>query len=127
MKKITQNNLNEFIKYYHGFHDSYISNINYDVYESKIELLIDVCWSNIPLLRDNNTYETNKTKIKMVLINIKQFNIKEIFSYDYINEIFIKYIKLNNEELICFADDLVEPLIYVVCESILYEDLNKKW
>ena len=44
MDKITKNNLDEFIEYYHGFHDSYITNINYDISKSKIELLINVCW-----------------------------------------------------------------------------------
>ena len=55
MKKITQENLNEFVKYYHEFHDSYITNINYDIFKSKIELLIDVCWSGKPILKENKT------------------------------------------------------------------------
>ena len=31
MNKITKDNLNEFIKYYYEFHDSYITNVNYDI------------------------------------------------------------------------------------------------
>ena len=45
MNKITKDNLNEFIKYYYEFHDSYITNVNYDISKSEIELLINVCWS----------------------------------------------------------------------------------
>ena len=127
MKEITKNNLNDFIKYYHNFHDSYITNINYNIYKSEIELLIDVCWSDVPLLHENNTYETNKTRMRMVLIDIKKINIKELFSWDYINNAFINYIKLDNEEFICFADSEDDPLIYIVCNNILYEDLNEKW
>ena len=44
---------------------------------------------------------------------------------DYINEIFIKYIKLNNNEFICFASDEQEPLIYIVCESVEYEEIKE--
>ena len=127
MREITKNNLNNFIKFYHNFHDSYITNINYDVYKSEIELLIDICWSGNPLLNDDNTYETNKTKIIMILKDIKQVNIKELFSWDYINNVFIKYIELDNDEFICFADNESEPLIYIVCKKILYEDFKEKW
>lgn len=31
MKKITKENLNEFVHHYHAFHDSYITNINYSI------------------------------------------------------------------------------------------------
>ena len=48
MKKITKDNLNEFIDYYHEFHDSRITNVNYDISKSEIELLIDVFWSGDP-------------------------------------------------------------------------------
>ena len=127
MKKITQENLNEFVKYYHEFHDSYITNINYDIFKSKIELLIDVCWSGKPILRENNTYQTNKIKMRMILNNVERCNNKEIFSWDYINKAFIKYIELDNKELICFATDEQDPLVYIVCESIEYEEINEDW
>lgn len=127
MKKITQDNLNEFVKYYHEFHDSYIININYDIFKSKIELLIDVCWSGNPILRENNTYQTNKIKMRMILNNVEKCNNKEMFSWDYINKAFIKYIKLDNKELICFATDEQDPLVYIVCESIEYEEINENW
>lgn len=124
MNKISKENLQEFIKYYHAFHDSYITNINYDIYQSKIELLIDVCWSGEPILKEDNTYQTNKTKMKMILEGVKQYNSKEIFSWDYINEALIKYIELDNKEYICFASDEQEPLVYIVCESIEFEEIK---
>lgn len=127
MKKITKDNLDEFIKYYHGFHDSYITNINYDISKSKIELLIDVCWSGQPILKEDNTYQTNKIKMRMILDKVKQYNNKEMFSWDYINEALIKYIKLDNKEFICLASDEQEPLVYIVCEGIEYEEIKENW
>lgn len=127
MIKITKNNLDKFNEYYHSFHDSYITNINYDIIESKIELFINVCWSGEPNKKNNGTYETNKTKINIIFNNIKQFSNKEIFSWDYINAAFIQYIILDEKEYICFADDKREPLIYIVCESIEYNEIGGKW
>ena len=125
MTKITKDNLDEFINYYHEFHDSYITNVNYDISKSQIELLINVRWAGKPILREDKTYQTNKIKMRMILNNIEQCNNKEMFSWDYINEIFIKYIKLNNNEFICFASDEQEPLIYIVCESVEYEEIKE--
>ena len=124
MKDITKNNLDEFINYYHSLHDSYITNINYDINNSKIELLIDVCWSGDPILKDDDTYETNKTKIKMILYNINKFSVKEMASWDYIDEVFINYITYLDKEYICFATDKEEPLLYIVCEDIEYEEIK---
>lgn len=125
MNKITKDNLDEFINYYHEFHDSYITNVNYDISKSQIELLINVRWAGKPILKEDKTYQTNKVKMRMILNNIEQCNNKEMFSWDYINEIFIKYIKLNNNEFICFASDEQEPLIYIVCESVEYEEIKE--
>ena len=119
-----EDNLNEFIKYYYEFHDSYITNVNYDISKSEIELLINVCWSGEPILKDNNAYQTNKTKMRMILNNVEKCNNKEMFSWDYINKVFIKYIKLDNKEFICFASDEQDPVIYIVCESIKYEEIK---
>ena len=47
-----------------------------------------------------------------------------MFSWDYINKVFIKYIKLDNKEFICFASDEQDPVIYIVCESIKYEEIK---
>ena len=77
---ITKENLSSFMEYYHDFHDSYITNVNYNVKLSQIEVFIDVCWSGKPKLKEDRTYETNKTKIKMVFNDVKQCCNKEIFS-----------------------------------------------
>ncbi len=121
---ITKDNLLSFIDYYHSFHDSYITNINYNIKLSQIEIIIDVYWSGKPKLKEDMTYETNKTKIKMVFNDVKQCNNKEIFLWDYIRKAFMKYIKIKNEEFICFASDEKEPLIYIVCGNIEYDELK---
>ena len=77
---ITKDYLSSFMEYYHDFHDSYITNVNYNVKLSQIEVFIDVCWSGKPKLKENMKYETNKTKIKMVFNDVKQCCNKEIFS-----------------------------------------------
>jgi len=124
MIKLTKENLSEFIEYYHRFHDSYITNINYSVAKSEIELLIDVYWSGEPILKEDGYYETNKTKMKILFKGIEKYNNKEICSWDYITCAFIKYIKINNKEFICFASDETNPSIYIVCESIEYEEVK---
>ena len=126
MKQIIKENLNNFMNYYHELHDSYIKEFNYDVYDSKIELLIDVCWFGELILKDDNSYETNKIKLKMILNSIKTFNIKDYFSWDYIDKLYMKFIKLENKEYICFASSEEEPLIYIVCDSIEYEEIIDK-
>lgn len=127
MKKINKDNVREFIDYYHGFHDSYIKNINYNIFEAKIEMLIDVCWSGTPILKDDGTYQTNKVGMKMIFHGILKYTSKEMFSWDYVNHAMIKYIKLDNKEFICFASDENDPLVYIVCDNIEYEEMTEKW
>lgn len=119
---ITKDNLQSFIEYYHSFHDSYITHINYDINNSQIEIFLDIRWSGKPIIKDDKTYETNKTKMKIVFNDIYQFKNKEIFSWDYINKAFIKYIKIENKEYICFATNKEEPLLFIVCKSMEYEE-----
>ena len=121
---ITKENLSSFIEYYHNFHDSYITNISYDIKLSKIELLINVGWSGKPTLKENKYYETNKTKLKIIFNNVEQYFNKNIFSDNYISDAFIKYINIKNKDYICFASDEIEPLIYIVCNNMEYEELN---
>lgn len=121
---ITNDNLSSFMEYYHNFHDSFITNINYDIKLSKIELFIDVGWSCKPLLKEDGYYETNKTKLKMIFNNVEKCTNKEIFSWDYISDAYIKYINIKGKDYICFASDEKEPLVYIVCDAILYEELK---
>lgn len=124
MKKLNKDNLTEFIEYFHGFHDSYITNINYDIEKSEIEIIINVCWSGNPRLKEDGYYEINKTKIRMIFNDIKQCNNKEIYYWDYISSAYIKYIRIDDEDFICFASDEEEPLVYILCKSIQYEKLK---
>lgn len=120
---ITKDNLESFIQHYQGFHDSWFSNINYNIKEAKIEVLVDVFWSGEPTLKEDGTYETNKVKVKMNLNGVEQCNIKELFSWDSINDVFIKYITIKDKEFICFASEEEDPSFYVICDSIEYEEL----
>lgn len=125
MKEITKNNLQEFLEYYHYLHDSTISNINSDIYNSKIEMFIDIYWSGEPVLKDDKTYETNKTKMLIVFEGIERYNSKEFYSWNYINDIYFKYIMLKNKEYLCFSNEEEYPYIYIVCNKIFYEEQNK--
>lgn len=125
MKQIDKNNIDDFMKYYHDFHDSYITNINYDVFKSLITMTINVYWSGEPKLKEDKTYETNKTKIKMNFVGVEKCNNKEIFSWDYIYEAYLDYIKIKNKEFICFASDKEEPFVYICCDKIEYEELER--
>lgn len=122
---VTKDNLSSFIEYYHNFHDSYITNISYDIKLSKIELFIIVGWSGEAILKEDGYYETNKTTLKMIFNVVEQCNIKEIFTWNYINSAFIKYINIKNKNYICFASEENEPLVYIVCDNIEYEELKE--
>ncbi len=124
MTLITKENLPSFIEYYHGFHDGYITNVNYNIEFSQIEIIISACWSGEPKLKEDGTYETSRVKLKMIFHDVEQYNSKEIFSWDYINDAFIKYIKIQNKKFICFASDEKDPSVYIVCDSIEYEELK---
>ena len=122
--KINKSNYEEFLKYYHSFHDSYITNINYDIYNEKIEMFIDVCWSGKPVLKDDNTYETNKIKMKINFNKVDEYFCSEIFSWDYIDKAVIRYVLSDDKEMISFSSDDVDPIIKIVCEEIEYEEIG---
>lgn len=124
MELITKDTLSSLLEYYHYFHDSYVLGINYDVNKAQIEIMIDVGWSGKPKLKKDGYYETNKTKVKLTFYDVEQCNNKEIFSWDYINEAYLEYIKVDNKEFLCFASDEEEPFVYIVCEKIEYEELK---
>ena len=122
MKEIIKDNIDSFLEYYHNFHDSYISSINYDVYNEILELNIDVTWSGEAKLKSDNTYETNKTKLRLLFTEIEDVSIEKVYSYEYIDKVYLKSIKLDNNEYLCFADKENNPIIYVVSKRIEYED-----
>ncbi len=122
MNKINKDNLTSFLEYYFYLHDSFIADIK--DFDNKIELIINVFWSGKTILKEDNTYETNQTKLRIVLNNIERRSDEEDYFSDYIDEVFISFIKLNNKEYICFASDKKEPSFYAVCESMEYEELK---
>ena len=123
MEKLNKGNLANFIGFYHAFHDSVITNINYDVNKDKIELLVNVCWTGEATLKEDGYYETNSKKMKMIFSNIIEYKCSEICSWDFIYEIYLEYVMLDGKEYICFASDEKDPFIYIVCDSIEYEEI----
>ncbi len=123
MKQIRKDNLEEFLDYYHGCHDSYIKDVKYEFLKDKVEFFIDVFWSGNPTIKDDGTYETNRKKMHMVCSNVVQYNYKENYS-DSIDDVYLNYLRIKNKEYICFATDKEKPLISVVCENIWYEEFS---
>lgn len=124
MKGISRKNITNFMNYYHNFHDSNIININYFVKDTRIEIVLDVCWSGIPVLNEDKTYQTNRVMLKMIFYDVVQYNNREMNFNKMINKVFLKYIKFNDREMLCFADSSSEPLFYVVCDRIEYEEIE---
>ena len=124
MKKITEENLDEFLNYYHNLHDSWITNTNYNIFDSKIEMLIDVAWSGKRFIREDGTTDTNKTKLRMVFNDVQQCDIKELYSWDFIMNCYLNYVTFEDDQYICFANDEKDPMLYIVCEDIDYEEVK---
>ena len=124
MKRITRDNMEEFLGHYHDFRDSLIKTVVYDCDQAKIELIIDTFWRGEVKLNQENKYESSKKKIKMVFYEVESVSVKEMFSWDYISGAYLKYIKLHNKEYLCFADNDNDPSFYCVCESIEYEEIS---
>lgn len=126
MNKLNKNNVEEFLKYYNNFHDSYILSINYDVLNSKIEIIIGVEWVGESKLNEDNKYETKKTKIKIVFNNVQEYYFGEIFSWSIIMNTAIYSIEEDNNNVMYFklsesSED--DKLFYVKCTDIEYEDM----
>ena len=124
MYKITKETLNVFLEYYHYFHDGIIEKVNYDIKNDQIELIVRLIFKGeIKLSLDGKTYLKNETTIRLLFKKIVEINIKEIFSWDFIGNAFLKYLKLNNNECICFATNENNPDIYIVSEFLEYEEI----
>ena len=126
MKKITKNNIEEFIKNYHFFHDSYIKKINYDYNNSKVEMHLDVYWQGNPDLKEDGSYETNKTKIKVLFTGIESFSDTE--EYSSIDDTIVKCFQKNGKDLFTISFKSFEPnekpYLSITCESIEYEEFE---
>ncbi len=123
MKQLTKENLISFKDNYHDFHDSYVKDVIYDFKKSHVDILLEVWWVGERIKKEYGTYEPNKIRMRLSCNNVFQYNFKEIFS-DYIDEAFLKYVKIKDKEYICFATDNKEPLISVICENMEYEELG---
>lgn len=123
MIKITKDNIESFLEYYHDFHDSIIDSKDIEFKDNVLTILIDIYWRGKPILKENGFYEKSNYKLKLKFSDIKEFNFK---NNDYsIDEIYFKIIKDNNEEYFCFADDEKEPYFYIICKNIEYEEIKK--
>ena len=123
MKEITKDNLEDFMNYYHYFHDSYFANINYDVTKNCIEIIINVYWSGEPTKNSDDTLDTHKTKVRIVFDKIYESNNKTLSYFKDISEAYLNYIYLEGREYICFADDENNPSVYVVSDKISYAEI----
>jgi len=124
MYKITKETLNVFLEYYHYFHDGIIEKVNYDIKNDQIELIVRLIFKGeIKLSLDGKTYLKNETTIRLLFKKIVEINIKEIFSWDFISNAFLKFIKFKNQECVCFATNENNPDIYIVSEFLEYEEI----
>lgn len=122
MYQINKENIEEIMKKYNNFHDCNFININYDIYKQRIEIILELYWT----IEENGEYNRSKKNMKMLFDKIKECNIKENESWDFFKEAYIEY-KKNEDfgEMICFYNDKEDPLFYIMCEGIEYEEINK--
>lgn len=122
MNKVNKENMEFFMKKYNYFHDSNFINLNYDIYEEKVEVLIEVYWK----IQEKGHYERSKENVKLVFQNVKECEIKQCNSWDFINKAYMKLMNFEDwGEMICFASDENKDLFYVVCEKVQFEEMNK--
>lgn len=62
MPLITKNNLLSFIEYYHSFHASYITHVNYNINFSQIGLLNDIFWVGKLIQKKTELMKTRRQK-----------------------------------------------------------------
>lgn len=123
MKRLTKENIDEFLNFYHHLHDSSIARITYDIKNTIIEIEIDIFWSGKPSKNEDGSINSHKTKLKLVCHEIEMCNNKEIFSWDYIDSAYIKYITIKGKEFLYISDKEERPSLYVVCEYAEYEEM----
>lgn len=118
--EITKENLREFLNLYHYLHDSNIINVNYNIKEAKVEMMIKVFWKGEPKLKDDGYYEDSKVLLKLTFLEVEKMKVYELFSYDYIDDIDISYVTIENKEYIKFEDK--DNDILVIAEALSYEE-----
>lgn len=128
METINKNNINDFINYYHNFHNCNILDIKYDIEKSIVELVVDVWEQEKSILKKDNIYETKKTKLRMVFNDIKDFSENNPYCSNYIDSTLLKYFKMHGDDLIVFSlyseDPDEDPILYIVAKNIKYEEID---
>ena len=105
MTKINKKNIKLFMNDYQCLNGYKYNSIKYDVNKNKITIIFN---------------KNNDLGIKLDFSGIKECNIKEVFDWEEISEIFLDYVTLEEMEMICFATALQNPNIYIVCDEIKY-------
>ena len=122
MNMISKENINEVMEKYRDFHDCSLISIYYDIYNQKIEITIKLFWE----MNENKEYNRSNNNLKMIFEKVKECNIKENNSWDFIQEAYMKYITTeDSKEMLCFSSDEENPLYYISCENIRFEIINK--
>ena len=122
MNMISKENINEVMEKYRDFHDSSLISIYYDIYNQKIEITINLFWE----INENKEYKRSNNNLKIIFEKVKECNIKENNSWDFIQEAYMKYITTeDSKEMLCFSSDEENPLYYIICENIRLEIINK--
>jgi hypothetical protein len=116
MKLINELNIDEFLNNYHNFHDGFIKSAIYDCDVDRVKIIIGINWVG----EDNNKNHL----VKLVFNNINSINIKELPKDNFINEIYLKYIKIKDNNYLCFADNDTNPKIYCVCEYMEFDEIK---
>lgn len=124
MKQLTKDKVEEFLEYYHNFHDGIIKSVIYDCDQARIKVIIEASWIGEVEVNREGKYNNKKKNVKVVFSGVENANIKEMFSWDFIMEAYLKYINMNNKEYICFADNDTSPNFYCVCEKLEYEEIS---
>lgn len=117
MKIIDKENLKDFLLKYDDLHDSNFVSINYNIIESKVELVIDA------LKWEVNESQSIRVKVKLVFNNVKELKLKELFSWDFVYEIILEKVKIENDDAYLFCDDKDSPALLIICETIQWEEI----
>ncbi len=120
MEYINKSNINDFLQLYHYLHDATIKSVLYDASDARVDMNIKVFWKGEVKLKENNTYESSNILLKMHFYDVEKLKIQEMFSYDYIDDINIDYVIIDNKEYIKFED--IDNNLIVISNEISYEE-----
>lgn len=123
MNEVTKENIKEFLTFYHAFHDAIIKNVNFNIIGDSVEIILHIIWAGDTELDEDNKFKTVDKNIKLIFSDINDLSIKHFDQFNYISEVYLKFINYKSEECICFADELNKPTIYVVSNKLSYEEI----